>query len=84
MRESPSPPYDCTRAPLPTHRPPIRLGLQGELLELVPRIDRQVCLRTRSDDGVGESALPDVTGWEWGGEVELEGAPAELWTYEAR
>lgn len=58
--------------------------MQGELLELVPRIDAQVCLRTRSEDGVGEAALPDVTGWAWGGEVMLRGEPAELWTYEAR
>jgi hypothetical protein len=70
--------------------------LQGKILELVPRIDRQVCLVLSSDaaaassssssngDDADQHALPDVQGWRYAGVQELEGEDTHLWEYEAR
>jgi hypothetical protein len=78
--------------PPPPPPPPYRISLQGKILELVPRIDRQVCLVLGSDaaasssngDDADQHALPDVRGWRYAGVQELEGEETHLWEYEAR
>ncbi len=30
------------------------------------------------------TALPDTSGWQWGGNEELNGREADVWQYEAR
>lgn len=64
-----------------THTP-----LQDLTYEVVPRIDRQVCLAFAASGDVGpdDSALPDVRGWEFGGTQQLNGQEVELWQHEAR
>ncbi|EFN54048.1 hypothetical protein CHLNCDRAFT_136123 [Chlorella variabilis] len=59
---------------------------QGKTFELVPRIDRLVCLKFGDEEGEEGrmSALPDITGWQFGGTEELNGEDADVWRYEAR
>ena len=85
---TPTPPTPPTPHPTPHYR----ISLQGKILELVPRIDRQVCLVLGSDaaasssngDDADQHALPDVRGWRYAGVQELEGEETHLWEYEAR
>jgi hypothetical protein len=56
------------------------------MLELVPRIDRLVCLAFKDDGGEQAEmhALPDVRGWAWAGLETLNGEEAQVWRYDAR
>lgn len=69
--------------------------LQDMLFEVVPRIDRQICMASHTagptaEGGLGKglhllSALPDVTGWDFAGVGALEGGRAtHVWQYTAR
>lgn len=60
---------------------------QDKIIEVVPRLDTQVCMvfdNTGGDFGLGEDALPDVRGWAYGGRQQLNGQPVELWQFSAR
>ena len=50
------------------------------------RTPAQVCLRFKDagDSSIEATALPDVRGWQYGGEQQLNGEAVRLWQYEAR
>lgn len=60
------------------------IAKKGRTIELVPRIDRQVCLTFEDSEDAEGSAVPDVAGWEFSGTEELSGEEADVWVYEAR
>jgi hypothetical protein len=41
-----------------------------------------VCVKTRHSSAVCRQVLPDLTGWDYGGDVAIDGKKANVWQYQ--